>query len=90
MASFSWILLCLCLASFGACMAAASHIGLGSRLLASEEQTWVSNNGTFAFGFTPAERRDQFELAIWFAELPGDRTLVWSANRQTNSQFEIH
>nr|POF04414.1 g-type lectin s-receptor-like serine/threonine-protein kinase [Quercus suber] len=83
MASSSWILLCLCLASFGACMAAASHIGLGSRLLASEEQTWVSDNGTFAFGFTPAERRDQFELAIWFAELPGDRTLVWSANRNS-------
>ena len=78
--SSSWILFCLCLASFGACMA-ASHIGLGSRLLASEDQTWVSDNGTFAFGFTPAEVRDQFELAIWFAELPGDRTIVWSANR---------
>ena len=73
------ILFCLVLASFGACM--ASHIGLGSRLLASQDQAWVSDNGTFAFGFTPAERRDQFELAIWFAELPGDRTIVWSANR---------
>ncbi|KAL4594980.1 hypothetical protein ACB092_12G058100 [Castanea dentata] len=80
--SSSWILLCLCLASFGACMV-ASHVGLGSRLLASEDQTWVSDNGTFAFGFTPAEVRDQFELAIWFAELPGDRTMVWSANRNS-------
>nr|POE77056.1 g-type lectin s-receptor-like serine/threonine-protein kinase [Quercus suber] len=80
--SSSWILLCLCVASFGACMA-ASHVGLGSRLLASEDQTWVSDNGTFAFGFTPAEVRDQFELAIWFAELPGDRTIVWSANRNS-------
>ncbi|XP_075647364.1 G-type lectin S-receptor-like serine/threonine-protein kinase At5g24080 isoform X2 [Castanea sativa] len=80
--SSSWILLCLCLASFGACMV-ASHVGLGSRLLASEDQTWVSDNGTFAFGFTPAEVRDQFELAIWFAELPGDRTIVWSANRNS-------
>ncbi|GMY07352.1 G-type lectin S-receptor-like serine/threonine-protein kinase At5g24080 isoform X1 [Fagus crenata] len=61
----------------------ASHIGLGSRLLASQDQAWVSDNGTFAFGFTPAERRDQFELAIWFAELPGDRTIVWSANRNS-------
>nr|POF04412.1 g-type lectin s-receptor-like serine/threonine-protein kinase [Quercus suber] len=68
--------------SFGACLV-ASHIGLGSRLLASEDQTWVSDNGTFAFGFTPAEVRDQFELAIWFAELLGDRTIVWSANRNS-------
>ncbi|KAM3682115.1 hypothetical protein ACB098_12G047800 [Castanea mollissima] len=80
--SSSWILLCLCLASVGVCMV-ASHVGLGSRLLASEDQTWVSDNGTFAFGFTPAEVRDQFELAIWFAELPGDRTIVWSANRNS-------
>ncbi|KAK2983613.1 hypothetical protein RJ640_023147 [Escallonia rubra] len=58
----------------------SGRIGLGSRLLANEEQAWASDNGTFAFGFTPAGSRDTFELAIWFADLPGDRTLVWSAN----------
>lgn len=60
----------------------AGQIGLGSRLLASDQgPPWVSDNGTFAFGFTPSETRDRFLLGIWFADLPGDRTMVWSANR---------
>lgn len=77
--SSSWILFFLVLASFGDyCM--ASQIGLGSRLLAREDRPWRSDNGTFAFGFTPEDgRRDLFQVAIWFAELPGDRTIVWSA-----------
>lgn len=76
--SSSWILFYLVLASFGHCM--ASQIGLGSRLLAREDRAWMSDNGTFAFGFTPEDggRHDQFQIAIWFAELPGDRTIVWS------------
>lgn len=63
--------------------AGASHIGLGSRLLARDQnEAWVSDNGTFAFGLTPAANAgDQFQVAIWFADLPGDRTIVWSANR---------
>ena len=63
--------------------ARASHIGLGSRLMArDQDEAWVSDNGTFAFGLTPAANaRDQFQVAIWFADLPGDRTIVWSANR---------
>lgn len=74
----SLILFYLLLASFGACM--ARQVGLGSRLLANEDQAWISDNGTFAFGFTHADGRDdQFQVAIWFAELPGDRTIVWSA-----------
>lgn len=74
-----WILLYLVLASFGQyCM--ASQIGLGSRLLAREDRAWMSDNGTFAFGFTPEDGRDdQFQIAVWFAELPGDRVTVWSA-----------
>ncbi|KAJ6294977.1 hypothetical protein OIU76_022959 [Salix suchowensis] len=66
---------------FGA-RAGASHIGLGSRLLARDQnEAWVSDNGTFAFGLTPAANAgDQFQVAIWFADLPGDRTIVWSAN----------
>lgn len=59
----------------------SSRIGLGSRLLAKEEKAWVSDNGTFAFGFTPTptDSPNQFQLAIWFAQLPGDTTTVWSA-----------
>ncbi|KAK9293190.1 hypothetical protein L1049_021179 [Liquidambar formosana] len=70
----------LVLAKLVSCM---SQISLGSRLLARENQAWVSDNGTFAFGFTPADSADRFQLAIWFAELPGDRTVVWSANRNS-------
>ncbi|XP_059461897.1 G-type lectin S-receptor-like serine/threonine-protein kinase At5g24080 [Corylus avellana] len=74
-----WILFYLVVASFGEyCM--ASQIGLGSRLLAREDRAWMSDNGTFAFGFTPEDGRDdQFQIAVWFAELPGDRITVWTA-----------
>ncbi|CAN6569533.1 unnamed protein product [Malus baccata var. baccata] len=72
----------LVVAGFDAC--SASRIGLGSRLLARENQTLVSDNGTFALGFTPTSDDDyRLQLAIWFAELPGDRTIVWSANRNS-------
>lgn len=75
-----FLLLFLVLAVFDACM--ASQIGLGSRLVVKDNRAWVSDNGTFAFGFTQMDdQRDQLQLAIWFAELPGDRTVVWSANR---------
>ncbi|KAM7274388.1 hypothetical protein ACFE04_029052 [Oxalis oulophora] len=62
---------------------ANNNIGLGWRLMASENQALVSDNGTFAFGFTQMENRDSLQVAIWFAQLPGDRTLVWSANRNS-------
>ncbi|KAL2550557.1 G-type lectin S-receptor-like serine/threonine-protein kinase [Forsythia ovata] len=60
----------------------AGKIRLGSRLLASENnQAWVSDNETFAFGFSPINSKsDQFQLGIWFVQLPGDRILVWSAD----------
>lgn len=78
---FSWVLvLSFMLGLMACCM--ASQIGLGSRLLASQDQAWISDNGTFAFGFTPIVNiQDRFQLGIWFNELPGDRTVVWSANR---------
>ncbi|KAF5800507.1 putative protein kinase RLK-Pelle-SD-2b family [Helianthus annuus] len=64
----------------------SGRVSLGSRLYANNNQTWVSDNGTFAFGFAPAvgsSSRSQddhrYQLGIWFADLPGDRTLVWSA-----------
>ncbi|WMV20647.1 hypothetical protein MTR67_014032 [Solanum verrucosum] len=57
----------------------ASGVVLGSRLLAKENQAWFSDNKTFAFGFTPTtESHDQYQLSIWFAQIPGDTTLVWS------------
>ncbi|CAN4087659.1 unnamed protein product [Withania somnifera] len=57
----------------------ARGVVLGSSLLAKENQAWFSDNNTFAFGFTPtALSHDQYQLSIWFAQLPGDRTLVWS------------
>ncbi|XP_031117291.1 G-type lectin S-receptor-like serine/threonine-protein kinase At5g24080 isoform X1 [Ipomoea triloba] len=67
-------------AQCGACI--ASRISLGSRLLAKDDQAyWLSDNETFAFGFSPAgSSRDRFQLTIWFAQLPGDRTFVWSPN----------
>ncbi|KAL7003531.1 non-specific serine,threonine protein kinase, partial [Sarracenia purpurea var. burkii] len=66
------------LAETGWCV--SSRIGLGSRLSSEEGRAWVSENGTFAFGFTPTGSTDKYQLAIWFAELSGDRTVVWSAN----------
>lgn len=59
----------------------ASEIGLGSRLRPTANEAWVSGNGTFAFGFTSSGEEDRYQLAIWFAQLPGDRTIVWSPNR---------
>ncbi|XP_031738955.1 G-type lectin S-receptor-like serine/threonine-protein kinase At5g24080 isoform X2 [Cucumis sativus] len=70
-----------------ACM--AGQIGIRSRLFASDHnQVWLSDNRTFAFGFSPLSSsgdnvNDRFLLAIWFAELPGDRTVIWSANRNS-------
>ncbi|MCD9642968.1 hypothetical protein HAX54_030036 [Datura stramonium] len=59
----------------------SGRVHYGSRLLAKDSQAWFSDNGTFAFGFIPAvDSNDQYQLAIWFAQLPGDTTLVWSPN----------
>ncbi|XP_056694345.1 G-type lectin S-receptor-like serine/threonine-protein kinase At5g24080 [Spinacia oleracea] len=56
----------------------------GSRLLARENKAWVSENGTFAFGFTPMySSNDQLQVAIWYNQIPGERVVVWSANRET-------
>lgn len=60
----------------------SGRIGLGLRLLARDkDEAWLSDNGTFAFGFTQAHTPNLFQLAIWFADLPGDPTVVWSPNR---------
>lgn len=73
-------LLLLFVAELHVCVVYGSVI-LGSRLLAKENKAWFSDNKTFAFGFTPTkESHDQYQLSIWFAQIPGDTTLVWSPN----------
>ncbi|OWM79609.1 hypothetical protein CDL15_Pgr023021 [Punica granatum] len=70
----------------GACIGGcgvAGEISLGSRLRASANEAWVSENGTFAFGFAGSGEKDRYQIAIWFAQLPGDRTVVWSPNRNS-------
>lgn len=57
------------------------QISRGSRLLATENKVWISQNGTFALGFTPLYSNDQLQLGIWYNQIPGERVVVWSANR---------
>ncbi|KAK1320528.1 G-type lectin S-receptor-like serine/threonine-protein kinase [Acorus calamus] len=44
---------------------------------------WVSDNGTFGFGFTSTGSPDELQLSIWYFNLPGDPTIVWSAKRDS-------
>lgn len=60
-----------------------SEISLGSKLKASESDTWVSQYKTFAFGFTKTGTGDLFLLAIWYYNLPSSLTIVWSPNRDS-------
>ncbi|KAH0923318.1 hypothetical protein HID58_023336 [Brassica napus] len=81
--SFSFFCLFL-VSSVQVGLASEPNISLGSKLLASEpNRVWVSANGTFAIGFTRFKPTDQFLLSIWFAQLPGDPTIVWSPNRNS-------
>ncbi|XP_076896883.1 G-type lectin S-receptor-like serine/threonine-protein kinase At5g24080 [Bidens hawaiensis] len=80
----SWTTWCLLFAIWLEIIVCVSgRVGLGSRLYANNDRAWVSNNGTFAFGFAPApglsSQDERYQLGIWFADLPGDRTLAWSA-----------
>ncbi|CAH9136981.1 unnamed protein product, partial [Cuscuta epithymum] len=85
--SLTLIILAGVLISAELCGCIDGGIRLGSRLLAKDDgvkRCWVSDNGTFAFGFTPTasggSSTKRFQLAIWFAQLPGNPTLVWSPN----------
>lgn len=81
--STNWGLFFIVLLEVVVCI--SGRVGLGSRLYANNNQAWVSNNGTFAFGFAPAldpsssSQDERYQLGIWFANLPGDLTLAWSA-----------
>lgn len=81
MASFSFTKALLILNLLNLSATLAEKILLGSELSASSNQSWISDNGTFAFGFAPFSSEDNFLLAIWYAGLPGDQTIVWSPNR---------
>ncbi|KAH7651521.1 Non-specific serine/threonine protein kinase protein [Dioscorea alata] len=59
------------------------QIPIGSQLSASQNQVWLSENSTFAFGFTSSGSDGQFLLAIWYSKLPGDPTVTWSPNRES-------
>ncbi|XP_021686637.2 G-type lectin S-receptor-like serine/threonine-protein kinase LECRK3 [Hevea brasiliensis] len=56
-----------------------ANISLGSSLVASEDASWKSPSGDFAFGFSRINNQDLFLLAIWYDKIP-ERTLVWYAN----------
>ncbi|KAF2319347.1 hypothetical protein GH714_014944 [Hevea brasiliensis] len=56
-----------------------ANISLGSYLTASDDASWRSPSGDFAFGFSRINNQDLFLLAIWYEKIPG-RTLVWYAN----------
>ncbi|XP_077231776.1 G-type lectin S-receptor-like serine/threonine-protein kinase LECRK2 [Tasmannia lanceolata] len=55
-------------------------ISLGSSLSTSDNSSWVSPSGYFAFGFKPVADKNLFLLAIWFDKVP-EKTIVWSAHR---------
>lgn len=81
--STTWSLFLVVLLEVVVCI--SGRVGLGSRLYANNNQIWESPNHTFAFGFAPASddtsssHDNRYQLGIWFANLPGDRTLAWSA-----------
>ncbi|KAF8392467.1 hypothetical protein HHK36_022809 [Tetracentron sinense] len=58
-----------------------ANITLGSSLTSGANSSWLSPSGDFAFGFYPVAG-GSFLLGIWFDKIP-QRTLVWSANRDT-------
>eukprot|EP01018_Ginkgo_biloba_P000608 Gb_35930 [translate_table: standard] len=55
-------------------------IPLNSRISVKGNEVWMSKNGTFALGFSSVSRNENV-LGIWYAGIPGNRTLVWMANR---------
>uniref|UniRef100_A0A7N2N7F5 Uncharacterized protein n=1 Tax=Quercus lobata TaxID=97700 RepID=A0A7N2N7F5_QUELO len=54
-------------------------ITLGASLSATDNSSWFSPSGDFAFGFRQLSNTDLFLLSIWCAKIP-DKTIVWYAN----------
>ncbi|KAJ4842545.1 hypothetical protein Tsubulata_041960 [Turnera subulata] len=53
-----------------------ANITLSSSLTTSENSSWPSPSGDFAFGFRQLNNSNLYLLAIWFNKIP-DRTIVW-------------
>ncbi|XP_073144189.1 G-type lectin S-receptor-like serine/threonine-protein kinase LECRK3 [Henckelia pumila] len=63
-----------------------SNVTLGSFLIADDtNSSWISPSGEFAFGFRRIAPDGGYLLAIWFDKIP-DKTMVWSANRDSPSE----
>ncbi|XP_057998135.1 G-type lectin S-receptor-like serine/threonine-protein kinase LECRK3 isoform X2 [Hevea brasiliensis] len=60
------------------------NISLGSSITAGTNDSWRSLSGEFAFGFYPLQN-NLYLMGIWFDKIP-ERTLVWSANRDTPAE----
>jgi hypothetical protein len=58
---------------------ANGRITVGSPLSTTDNFSWVSPSGDFAFGFLQFNGSDFFLLSIWYNKIP-DRTIVWHAN----------
>jgi hypothetical protein len=54
-------------------------ITVGDSLSTTDNSSWVSPSGDFAFGFHQLNGSDFFLLSIWYNKIP-DRTIVWYAN----------
>ncbi|KAJ6944626.1 G-type lectin S-receptor-like serine/threonine-protein kinase LECRK2 [Populus alba x Populus x berolinensis] len=56
------------------------NITVGASLSTSENTSWLSPSGDFAFGFYQLYgNKDLFLLAIWYDKIP-NKTIVWYAN----------
>ncbi|KAG6781743.1 hypothetical protein POTOM_014656 [Populus tomentosa] len=77
---YCFFFLLLLLLPFSSNGQAHSNISLGSSLTAATDNlSWTSPSGEFAFGFQQVGDAG-YLLAIWFNKIP-ERTIVWSANR---------
>ncbi|KAF8392468.1 hypothetical protein HHK36_022810 [Tetracentron sinense] len=63
-----------------------AKITLGTSLTPGVNSSWQSPSGDFALGFYPVTG-GFFLLGIWFDKIP-ERTLIWSANRDTPAPFQ--
>lgn len=60
------------------------NISLGSSITAGSNDSWRSLSDEFAFGFYSLSN-NLYLVGIWFNKIP-ERTLVWSANRDSPAQ----
>ncbi|MCZ6919651.1 MAG: hypothetical protein O7C60_05065 [Rickettsia endosymbiont of Ixodes persulcatus] len=61
----------------------AKLITVNSSLSTTDNSSWLSPSGDFAFGFRQFNSTDLFLLSIWYDKIP-DRTIVWYADYGDN------